>query len=84
MVRLRLAVIECNYKEIDKQLKEQYMHALNDTAMFEETIRELTKTEEGPNLTSEWVLVWAKRVEPQKTQFTIITSLNETKDFDNK
>ena len=33
---LRLAAVECNYKEIDRQLKEQFMHGLNDNDMLAE------------------------------------------------
>ena len=40
--RLRIAVAECNYKEIDRQLKEQFIHGLNDKAMLDEVVRELT------------------------------------------
>ena len=28
--RLRLAALECNYEEINRQLKEQFIHRLND------------------------------------------------------
>ena len=41
MGRLRIAVAECNYKEIDRQLKEQFIHGLNDKAMLDEVVREL-------------------------------------------
>ena len=43
MGRLWLAVIECNYKEIDRQLREQFIHGLNDTDMLREIIQEFTK-----------------------------------------
>ena len=43
MGRLRTSVVECNYKEIDWQLKEQFIHGLNDEEMLVEIIRELTK-----------------------------------------
>ena len=33
MGRLRLAVAKCNYKEIDRQLKEEFIHGLNNKAM---------------------------------------------------
>ena len=46
-------------------------------------ISELTKTQESKDVTNEQVLAWAKGVEAQKVQFTIIKSLNETEDFDN-
>ena len=43
MGRLRVAAAECNYKELDCQLKEQFIHGLNDKAMLDEVIRELTQ-----------------------------------------
>ena len=41
MGRLCVAAAECNYKEIDCQLKEQFTHGLNDKTMLDEVIREL-------------------------------------------
>ena len=69
MGRFRLAAIECNYKEIDRQL----IHRFNDYDMLAEIIRELTKAEESTVVTSKQVLIWAKRVEAQRAQSTIIT-----------
>ena len=34
--RLQLAAVECNYKEIDRQLKEQFIHGFNDNDMLED------------------------------------------------
>ena len=82
MVRLRLAVIECNYKEIDRQLKEQFIHGLNDTDMLAEIIIEFNKIEENAGVTSEKVLYWAKRVEAKRAQSTIMNGLTETKEFE--
>ena len=45
MGRLRLAAVECNYMEIDRQLKEQFIHEINDNDMLTEIIRELTKSQ---------------------------------------
>ena len=42
MGRLHVAAAECNFREIDQQLKEQFIHGLNDKVMFDEVIRELT------------------------------------------
>ena len=39
---LCMAAAECQYKEIDRQLKEQFIHGLNDKSMLDEIIRELT------------------------------------------
>ena len=30
MGRLWVAAVECNYQEVDRQLKEQFIHGLND------------------------------------------------------
>ena len=60
MGRLRLEVVECNYREVDRQLKEQFIDRLNNNDMFTEIIRELTKAKESANITSELVLGWAK------------------------
>ena len=37
-----MVAAECNYKEIDHQLKEQFIHGLNDKTMLDEVVRELT------------------------------------------
>ena len=47
MGRLQPSAIECNYKELHGQLKEQFIHGLNDTAMLGKTIWELTKIKEN-------------------------------------
>ena len=44
MGRLWVAAVECNYKEVNRQLKEQFIHSLNDKCMLEEIIKELTAT----------------------------------------
>ena len=42
MGRLCMAAVECNYKEIDCQLKQQFIHGLSNKNMLDEVIRELT------------------------------------------
>ena len=82
MSKLRLAVVECNYREVDRQVKEQFVHGLNNNDMLTEIIRELSKAKESVDITSEQVLGWAKRVEAQRAQSEIMDSLTETKEFD--
>ena len=53
MGRLWLSAIECNYKELSRQLKEQFIHGLNDSDMVAEIIWELN---ENTEITSENVL----------------------------
>ena len=56
MGRLRMAAIECNYKEIDRQLNKQFIHGLNDNGTILTTIKQLTKTEENKDITRNEVL----------------------------
>ena len=56
MGRLWLLAIECNYKELDKQLKEQFVHGLKDSEMLGEIIKELTKICKNKEITSKNVL----------------------------
>ena len=58
--------MKCNYKEVDRQLKEQLIHRLNDPEMLTEIIRELTKSDENMMIPSEYVLMWAKIIEAQR------------------
>ena len=39
-----VAAVECNYQEVDRQLKEQFIHGLNNKCMLEEILKELTAT----------------------------------------
>ena len=82
MGRLRLAAVECNSKEVDRKLKEQFVHGFSDNDMLAEIIRELTKARESADITSEQVLGWKKRVEAKRAQSAIMDSLTKTKEFD--
>ena len=44
MGRLHIAAVQCNYQQVDRQLKEQFIHGLNDKYMLEEIIKELMAT----------------------------------------
>ena len=44
MQRLCIAAVECNYQEVDRELKEQFINSLNDKYMVGEIIKELTAT----------------------------------------
>ena len=66
MGRLRTVVVKCNYKEIDRQLKEQFMHGLNDEEMLVEIITQLTKCDKNITIHSKNVLTWAKEWRPKE------------------
>ena len=76
-----MAAAECGYKEVDRQLKEQFIHGLNDNIMLDEIIRELTSRTGNVQMTSEDVLVWAKRVEAQGAQASVLNDITETRAF---
>ena len=57
MGRLCVAVVECSYREIDRQLKEQFIHCLNDKDMLDKTFKELATKSNGEQTTSDGVLV---------------------------
>ena len=80
--RLRTAAVECKYKEVDRQLKEQFIHGVNDDEILEEVARELTKYGEDVTIPSESVLAWARSVEAKRVQTAVINSLHESRNFD--
>ena len=82
MGTLKVTAIECNYQEVYKQLKEQFIHGLNDKNMLEEIIKELTTVKSNDQITSGNVLVWAKRVEAQRTQAAVMSAITKCKEFD--
>ena len=82
MGRLCIVAAECNYKEIECQLKEQFIHSLNDKTMLDEVIRELTTKNLNEQTTSEDVLIWAKRVEVQRVQAAILSDITKSQMFD--
>ena len=82
MGRLQVAAAEYNYKEIDCQLKEQFIHGLNDKMMLEEVIRELTTKGSNDQTTSEDMLIWAKTVKAQRMQAVILSDITNSQRFD--
>ena len=72
-----MSATECNYKEIDRQLKEQFIHGLNYSDTSIKIIKDLTKIEDRESITSEQKLVCAGRVEAQKMQSTILENLKK-------
>ena len=82
MGHLCMAAAESGYKEIDRQLKEQFIHGLNDKVMLDEIIRELTSNTSSQQMTSKDVLAWVKRVKVQRVQASILNDITETKTFD--
>ena len=63
--RLQTKAAECVYNEYDRLLREQFIGGFNDKDMIEENLREVVTSEVIEDATSEWLLIWAKRVEAQ-------------------
>ena len=81
MGRLCVVAAECNYRELDRQLKEQFIHGLNDKGMLDEIIRELTATNNDEQVISEGVLIWMKRIEVQRAQAAVLNTITESHQF---
>ena len=82
MGRLCIAVAECSYGEVDQQLKQQFIHGLNDKTMLDKIIRELTAKDNNDQMMSEDMLVWAKRIEVWRAQAAILNDITESQKFD--
>ena len=82
MGRLHIVAVECNYQEVDRQLKEQFIHSLNNKHMLEEIIKELTVTKNGDHITSGGVLAWTKSLEVQRAQSAVLNTLAESRQLD--
>ena len=82
MGRLRIAAIECIYQELDRQLKEQFIHGLNDKEMLGEIIKEITTIKRNDTITSGIILAWVRRVEAQRAQAAVMNTVTESKEFD--
>ena len=76
-----MAVDECNYKEIDQQLKDQFIHGLKDRTMLEEVIRELSAGNNDKQTTSKGVLASARRIEVQWVQAAILNYITKSCQF---
>ena len=82
MGRLHVVATECNFRELDRQLRAQFIHGLNDKPMLEEILRELTTKNNDKQMTSEGVLAWTKRIEAQRAEATILNDITERHQFD--
>ena len=61
MKRVRLEVEECEYSEIDRQIKEQFICGLDDEGMQVKIMSEIKTKSKTDNIISEQVLMLAKQ-----------------------
>ena len=60
MKRLRRAAKECNYQELDRQIKEQFIHAITDDNMLIQISSEFKAMKNTRKVASNQVLVWVR------------------------
>ena len=53
---------DCDYKEYDRSLTEQFIHRPDDEDMISVILREVLTLQDSDDATSERVLLWAQRV----------------------
>ena len=68
MGRLCIKDAECNYKEHDRRLKEQFINGLDDKEITQEIIKELNTQMNTQEIDSGLVPMWGQRVNMQKAQ----------------
>ena len=79
MGHLRIKANECNYKEHDRWLKEQFINGINDDCRVGKGTNQNKKTSD---IMSEEVLSRAKRVQVQRAQNAMLTSSQQNKASD--
>ena len=79
MSHLRIKANECNYKEHDRPLKEQFINGINDEMMTAKILKELTTIRKTIGIMTEQVFSWAKRVEVQRALKVMLTGIQENK-----
>ena len=63
--RLQKKSAEYDYNEHDRKITEKFSHGLHNKGMINEILREGSVVEDINDTPSEWVLLWAQRVEAQ-------------------
>ena len=82
MYYLRMKTNEGKYKEKDRRINEQFINGINDDEMMTEIILELPAVKKTSEITSEKVLVWARRIKVQETQIALMGTTKGNKEFD--
>ena len=82
MGRFQTKAAECEYKEYDRLLTEQFIKGLDDEGITSEILNEVSTLENIEYATSERVLLWAQREEVQRVQKVALNNIKEAKEFD--
>ena len=68
MGRFHTKITDCEYREYDRRLTEQFIHVLDDGVIIGEILRKLKALEDIIEATSDKIVMWAQRVEAQRVQ----------------
>ena len=68
MGRLYIKTTECNYKEHNRRLKEQFINVIDDEKNHTRDVKKLTAHKNKKEIDSEQVLIWGQRAEVQTAQ----------------
>ena len=79
MGRLHVKVMDCEYKEYDRRLKEQFINCLDDENQVEEIITYLTAYKDTNDVSSKQILLWAQKVEVQNGLKELLDNIKDTK-----
>ena len=79
MGKLQTKAAECDYKEYNTTITEQFIKGLGDTSMISEILREVSALENTDDTAS---MLWDQRVEIQRMQKEALDSIKKAKDFD--
>ena len=82
MGMLQTKATECQYKEYDRLLTEQFINGLNVDGMVDRILSEVAIVKDIEDATSICVLAWAHRVEVQRAQKSVLHEIQEAKAFD--
>ena len=82
MGRLITEATECEYKDNDSRLKEQFINDINDEVMTAEIVNELSTIKYTSETTSGVLLLWVKAIENQRLQMAMLESLSNNKEHD--
>ena len=77
LCKLWIKTAECDFKEYDRQITKQFIHGLDNGGIRSENLRKVSLPEDIKDATSEWVMLWAQRVETQREQKRALDSMKE-------
>ena len=72
---LKTKVAECQYKEYERLLREQFISGLNDSGIISEILNEVAALKDIEDHMTEHVLLWVQRVEAQRAQKSALNKM---------